>query len=153
MKPKINLIPPSAILEVAQVMTDNEEKHGKENWKNVSWSDHYAAAQRHLLAFWNGADVDPDGGLRHLAHACTRIMMLMNVSTALDDRTYHKVFSLVGVMNEVFEHDILSDNFDKNVVLSKNGVRRVEIGPEPSDTSLTSLNEVFSIDNDGSLMF
>jgi hypothetical protein len=132
-KPKINLIPPSAILEVAQVMTNNEEKHGKENWKNVSWSDHYAAAQRHLLAFWNGTDVDPDGGLRHLAHACTRIIMLMNVSTVLDDRTYRKGFSF-------------SDVFDKNAVLSKTG-------PESSDTSLTSLNEIFHIDNNDSLMF
>ena len=34
-KPKMNLLPPKAILEVAKVLTFGAEKYGAENWKEL----------------------------------------------------------------------------------------------------------------------
>jgi hypothetical protein len=85
-KPRIDLIPPDAILEVAAVLTDGVEEYGEHNWKKgIAYSRIYSAIQRHLLAFWRGDDIDKSGH-RALAHACTDIMMLMEMLPEWDDR-------------------------------------------------------------------
>ena len=85
-KPRIDLIPPEVILEVAAVLTDGVEEYGEHNWRQgIAYSRLYSAIQRHLLAFWSGDDVDKSGH-RTLAHACTDIMMLMEMHKDWDDR-------------------------------------------------------------------
>jgi hypothetical protein len=85
-KPKIDLIPPGAILEVAEVLTDGVEEYGAHNWRDgIAYSRLYSAIQRHLLAFWKGENIDKSGH-RALAHACTDIMMLMEMPEEWDDR-------------------------------------------------------------------
>jgi hypothetical protein len=85
-KPRIDLVPPRAILEVAAVLTDGVEEYGEHNWRQgIAYSRLYSAIQRHLLAFWSGDDVDKSGH-RTLAHACTDIMMLMEMHKNWDDR-------------------------------------------------------------------
>jgi hypothetical protein len=85
-KPRIDLIPPNAIFEVAGVLTDGVEEYGEHNWRTgIAYSRLYAAIQRHLLAFWKGDDIDQSGH-RALAHACTDIMMLMEMPKNWDDR-------------------------------------------------------------------
>lgn len=85
-KPRVDLVPPGAILEVAEVLTDGIEEYGAHNWKGgIAYSRLYSAIQRHLLAFWKGDDIDKSGH-RALAHACTDIMMLMEMPENWDDR-------------------------------------------------------------------
>jgi hypothetical protein len=85
-KPRIDLVPPKAILAVAEVLTDGAAEYGEHNWrKGIAYSRLYAATQRHLLAFWSGDDIDKSGH-RALAHACTDIMMLMEMHKDWDDR-------------------------------------------------------------------
>jgi hypothetical protein len=85
-KPRIDLVPPGAIFEVAEVLTDGVEEYGEHNWrKGIAYSRLYSAIQRHLLVFWSGGDID-NSGHRALAHACTDIMMLMEMSEEWDDR-------------------------------------------------------------------
>lgn len=85
-KSRVDLVPPGAILEVAAVLTDGVEEYGDHNWrKGIAYSRLYSAIQRHLLAFWLGDDVDKSGH-RALAHACTDIMMLMEMPKKWDDR-------------------------------------------------------------------
>jgi hypothetical protein len=85
-KSRVDLVPPKAILEVADVLTDGVAEYGAHNWREgITYSRLYSAIQRHLLAFWKGEDVDKSGH-RALAHACTDIMMLMEMPKEWDDR-------------------------------------------------------------------
>lgn len=80
-KPNLALIPPETINEVAEIFTFGAEKYGMNNWRedgnNTSWARTYSSIQRHLNSFWSGEDLDPESNKRHLAHACTQIMILM----------------------------------------------------------------------------
>lgn len=98
-KPRIDLVPPGPIIEVAKVFTDGAVEYGDYNWiKGLSYSRLYAAMQRHLLDFWLGKDIDKSGH-RALAHACADIMMLMEMPKDQDDRQYgikHKINNSCG---------------------------------------------------------
>ena len=46
------------------------DEDGIDNWrKGYDWSLSYAAAQRHLNLFWQGEDIDPETGSKHLIAA------------------------------------------------------------------------------------
>jgi hypothetical protein len=50
-------------------MEFGSKKYGDYNWaKGMKWSRMYAAALRHLFAFWEGQDLDEESGISHLAH-------------------------------------------------------------------------------------
>lgn len=65
---------------------------GENNWrKGYDWGLSYAALMRHLSAWWEGQDNDPESGLSHLAHAGFHILTLVSFASteryrALDDR-------------------------------------------------------------------
>ena len=76
-KPRMDLVPPKAIREVAEVLTHGAKKYGDHNWRQVDKRTRYAAAaQRHLNSWLSGEDTDPDSGLPHLAHALCSLAML-----------------------------------------------------------------------------
>ena len=69
-KPPLGLIPYSALMEEARVLGFGVEKYGAHNWRQgLEWQRLIDAALRHILAFNNGKDLDPETGLHHLAHA------------------------------------------------------------------------------------
>ena len=69
-KPMMDLLSPIAMVEIAKVMTFGANKYGKHNWRDgLSWSRVLAASLRHIMAFLNGEDKDPETGLSHIAHA------------------------------------------------------------------------------------
>lgn len=77
-KPKMGLLDPHAMREIAKVMTYGAGKYSTLNWRRgMDWSRCYDALQRHLNAFWAGEDDDPETGLSHLAHAGCCIMFLL----------------------------------------------------------------------------
>jgi hypothetical protein len=80
-KPPVALIPPECIIEIAKVLNMGAKKYGPWNWRddlsNTTFSRTYSSIQRHLNAYWQGEDDDPESGLSHLAHAATQIMILM----------------------------------------------------------------------------
>jgi hypothetical protein len=79
-KPRPDLLDPTAILAMAQVMEHGAKKYATDNWKRVSEPQrrYYAAALRHLLAWWGGEANDPESGLSHLAHAACCVMFLQH---------------------------------------------------------------------------
>lgn len=86
-KPKISLVPHSALIEVARVMTFGAAKYGPYNWKQgMDWSRLYSAAQRHQMQFWMGEDIDPESGIHHLAHAACNILMLYEYTQTREDK-------------------------------------------------------------------
>lgn len=77
-KARIDLIPPDAIFAIAEVLTFGARKYRTWNWaRGLPWGDTFASLQRHLWAWANGEDVDPETGLSHLAHANCQAMFLL----------------------------------------------------------------------------
>jgi hypothetical protein len=89
-KPRMGLIPPLALMDVAEVYTFGAKKYEAHNWaKGMDWSRIYDAMQRHLNAFWAGQDLDPETSLCHLAHAawgCLTLLEYRRLHPELDDR-------------------------------------------------------------------
>jgi len=89
-KPSMNLLSRIALEETAKVMDFGKEKYDAHNWrKGFAWSRPLSAAMRHLMAFNDGEDKDPESGLSHLAHAACCIMFLLEFEKThqeLDDR-------------------------------------------------------------------
>jgi hypothetical protein len=80
-KPRIDLVPPQAIKDIAEVLTYGAKKYDSHNWRDnggLAYSRVYAAAQRHLLSFWDGQSLDEETGMSHLAHAACCIVFLMS---------------------------------------------------------------------------
>lgn len=73
-----DLVPTEALAEVARVYGLGAKKYAAHNWrKGYDWSLSYAAAQRHMQAFWSGEDFDPELGTRHLGNAIFHLMGLL----------------------------------------------------------------------------
>lgn len=65
-------------LGVSLGMMEGARKYGRHNYRQagVAASVYYDAANRHLDAFWEGQDIDPDSGLHHLLKAAASIAVL-----------------------------------------------------------------------------
>lgn len=80
-KARLDLIPPQALLDIAEVLAYGAEKYSDHNWREnggMEYSRLYAAAQRHMLSFWDGRTLDSETGMSHLAHAACCIIFLMS---------------------------------------------------------------------------
>lgn len=86
----LNLLSTEAMNQTAAVLKFGAQKYAEHNWrKGFAWSRPLAAAMRHLTAFNDGEDRDPESGLSHLAHAACCIMFLLEFEKThpqLDDR-------------------------------------------------------------------
>lgn len=89
-KPRVDLLPVYPLLEEAKVLTYGAAKYNARNWeKGFDWSRAYGALLRHLFAFWQGEDIDPESGLHHLAHAKCELDFLFEFTRThpeFDDR-------------------------------------------------------------------
>lgn len=91
-KPRMDLLPPQSIVQLAEIFSYGAKKYAERNWEHgIKWGRVYAALQRHLHAFWSGVDVDKESGLKHLAHAGFAILALLEFERThpeLDDRPH-----------------------------------------------------------------
>ena len=80
-KPKMNLLPPKAIIEVGKVLTFGAEKYGAENWKELEdlQNRYTAGALRHIFAHMDGEKLDPETGLSHMAHALCCLLFKLEI--------------------------------------------------------------------------
>jgi len=66
------------IAELGLAMLEGARKYGRHNYRisGVRASVYYDAFLRHLIAWWEGEDIDPDSGLHHLtkAMACLAVI-------------------------------------------------------------------------------
>jgi hypothetical protein len=77
-KAPFHLIPPRALFDVTQAYADGIKKYKAHNWlRGLKWSRYFAAAMRHMWAWWMGEDYAPDSGVHHLAHAAACILNLL----------------------------------------------------------------------------
>lgn len=86
----LHLLSTEAMNQTAAVLKFGAQKYAEHNWrKGFAWSRPLSAAMRHITAFNNGEDKDPESGLSHLAHAACCIMFLLEFEkthSELDDR-------------------------------------------------------------------
>ena len=76
-KLRTDLYPIDAFLETCKVLTYGAKKYAPRNWeKGFEWSRAYGALLRHLFAFWQGEELDPETGIHHLAHAHCELIFL-----------------------------------------------------------------------------
>ncbi len=81
-KARMDLLPPKALEGIAQVFTYGAEKYHDFNYKSgkgLARNRPYAACLRHLNAWNDGEDRDPESGMSHLYHAGCCIMMLIDL--------------------------------------------------------------------------
>ena len=77
-KLEYGLLPAFALEETVKVLTFGAQKYERDNWKKVPDSKrrYFDALQRHLWAWKQGEQLDPESGLHHLAHAMCCLMFL-----------------------------------------------------------------------------
>ena len=80
-KPKMNLLPPKAIVEISKVLTFGAEKYDAENWRKLDdlQNRYTAGALRHIFAHMDGEELDPETSLSHLAHAMWCLLFKLEV--------------------------------------------------------------------------
>jgi hypothetical protein len=75
---RFDLIPVSALWQIAEHYGRGAEKYEDRNWeRGYSWSLSYAALCRHLFAWWNGEDIDEETGSHHLAAVAFHALALL----------------------------------------------------------------------------
>lgn len=89
-KIQIGLVSSVFLWGLARVLTFGAQKYAAHNWrKGIVYSRLFDALQRHLWAWWNGEENDPESGESHLDHAACCLMFLREMSEDrkdLDDR-------------------------------------------------------------------
>jgi hypothetical protein len=77
-KVPLELLPTEALREVAKVLAWGAKTYDRWNWKKgMKWSRLAGAAKRHLYAWLEREEKDPETGLSHLAHlGCCTLFLL-----------------------------------------------------------------------------
>ena len=93
-KPELTLVSRAFLEATARAMMWGKNKYHKHNYLVTGFAQQrlLAAAMRHLVAYNDGEDLDPESGNCHLDHACGALNMLidlMHKGKAPDDR-YHE---------------------------------------------------------------
>ena len=94
-KARVDLLPSEPLLMIADVMGFGAQKYTAHNWRGgFDQSRLIGAAMRHILAYNDGEDTDPESGLSHIAHAgCCVLFLLEHIAKGIgnDDRYRGKV--------------------------------------------------------------
>ena len=91
-KRPLELVPPELMRAAAGSFALGAKKYGPFNWRvmPVSAATYYAAAERHMLAFWDGEKFDPETGECHLHSAIACLGIIVDArkhGTLIDDRS------------------------------------------------------------------
>ena len=77
-KAALSVVPLNVIAEIGVGMMEGAAKYGRHNYRGVGVraSVYLDATLRHLIAWWEGEDIDPDSGMSHIAKALTSLIVL-----------------------------------------------------------------------------
>jgi len=84
-------VPAPVLAELSVAMLEGALKYGRHNYREseIVFSDYYDALDRHISAWWEGEDIDPDSGLSHITKAIATLVVLrdaMMFECVVDDR-------------------------------------------------------------------
>ena len=91
LKAPMSTVSAAVIAEVGVAMLEGAAKYGRFNYRavGVRASIYYDATMRHLMAWWEGEDIDPDSGMSHVTKALCTLAVLRDAqmqSMLTDDR-------------------------------------------------------------------
>jgi hypothetical protein len=104
-KVPMSTIPGPVIMEAGLALLEGARKYGRHNYREagVRASVYYDATFRHLMAWWEGEDIDPDSGLSHVTKAIAGLIVLrdsMMKGNWKDDRPPKVVAGWVQELNK-----------------------------------------------------
>lgn len=90
-KAPMSTVSAAVLAELGVAMLEGAAKYGRHNYRavGVRSSVYYDATMRHLFAWWEGEDLDPDSGLSHVTKAIAGLVVLRDAmlqSKVEDDR-------------------------------------------------------------------
>lgn len=101
-KPPMSLLDRHALEQIAMVLKFGAAKYERDNWrKGINYTRLTDAALRHIFAFIDGEDNDPESNLSHIAHAGCCILFLLRMikdRRDLDDR--HCSMTIIEAMRK-----------------------------------------------------
>jgi hypothetical protein len=79
------------MMELGLAMMEGGRKYGTHNYRKmgVRGSVYYDATMRHMMAYWEGQDIDPDSGVHHVIKAIATLVVMrdsMLMENFEDDR-------------------------------------------------------------------
>lgn len=93
-KPRLSLIPKTALWALGGALTYGESHYGTHNWrKGIKISYLLDAALRHINEFNDGEDIDKKSKNHHLGNAMANLAMAIELyytNKEMDDRFKHK---------------------------------------------------------------
>ena len=114
-KPRMNLLPPKAIIEVSKVLTFGAEKYDAENWRKLDdlQNRYTAGALRHIFAHMDGEQLDPETNLSHLAHALCCLLFKLEIelenAKIEEEKPREANTTEHTARDQSFESDLLTD--------------------------------------------
>ena len=104
-KVPFSTIPSEVMAEIGLAMMEGARKYGRHNYRvvGVRASVYYDALFRHMTAWWEGEDIDPDSGLSHVTKALSTLTVLRDAmlnNKLTDDRPPSLKDGWVGQLNE-----------------------------------------------------
>ena len=114
-KPRMNLLPPKAIVEVSKVLTFGAEKYDAENWRKLDdlQNRYTAGALRHIFAHMDGEQLDPETNLSHLAHALCCLLFKLEIelenAKIEEEKPREADTTEHTARDQSFESDLLTD--------------------------------------------
>jgi hypothetical protein len=77
-KAPMSTVSAAVMAEVGVAMLEGALKYGRHNYRavGVRSSVYYDGTLRHLMAWWEGEDIDPDSGMSHITKAITSLVVL-----------------------------------------------------------------------------
>lgn len=104
-KVPLSVIPIAPLLEVGVGMLEGSLKYGRHNFREsgVRASVYFDATWRHLAAWFEGQDIDPDSGMSHITKAICSLLVLrdsMMRGNWVDDRPPRIDPELFDLINE-----------------------------------------------------
>lgn len=77
-KAPLSTLPMNVVAEMGAAMLEGAAKYGRHNYRGVGVraSVYFDATMRHLIAWWEGEDTDPDSGLSHITKAMVSLAVL-----------------------------------------------------------------------------
>ena len=90
-KAPMSTVSAPVLAEIGVAMLEGACKYGRHNYRavGVRASVYYDATMRHLMAWWEGEDTDPDSGMSHITKAITSLVVLRDAminGKCTDDR-------------------------------------------------------------------
>ena len=114
-KPRMNLLPPKAIIEVSKVLTFGAEKYDAENWHKLDdlQNRYTAGALRHIFAHMDGEKDDPESNISHLAHALCCLLFKLEIelenAQIKEEEPREANTAKHTARDQSFESDLLTD--------------------------------------------